>query len=462
MSIRYKIALLYSTIVTLLFTIISIAVYFFSKNERDILFTTRLKNRALTTFRVYADIKDSSYTILKRMDAVAVASLYNKSITITDLEGRHRYLYADKPGDSLYLSADIIEQAKNNGDYSFEQLGKKAVAVYQIDDNTGYVVVAAAEDYDGQEYLKQLEKILAISFGLSVVLSFLSGIIFAKSLIKPIAQITKEVNLITANNFSRRINTDANGDELSRLGATFNNLLDRLQDSFDTQRRFISNASHELSTPLTSVSSQLEVALQKERSPAEYGTVLTSIYDDIKELQQLTHTLLDLAKAGSEGGIELKEVRLDEVLFKAISDLQKQNPHYKIHIDVNELPYDEKLLTVFGNSNLLYIAIKNIIENGCKYSDDKRSAVTAFFDKASVSIEIFNKGDVISEADIENIFQPFFRASSALQRSGFGLGLTLAKKIIALHKGTVSVESSLSAGTFFRINLPNILSFNNL
>jgi len=367
MSIKYKIALLFVALATLLFAIIGLSIYFFSVAERGHSFKTRLKNRALSTARVYAGMQDSNYTMLKKMDAYAVASLLNKSVTITRLDSRPGYLYSDNPGDSMYLSPEIIEEAKNTNEYYFTYHNKKAVAIHYPEGNDNFIIAVAAQDVDGHEFIYQLKRILFLSLGLSILLSFITGIIFAKSLIKPMAQITAEVNLITSNNFSRRIKIASSGDELSRLANTFNNLLDRLEESFAVQRSFISNASHELSTPLTSVSSQLEVALQKERTAEEYKSVMQSIYEDVRDLQLLTHSLLDIAKTGSQGGIDLLEVRLDEVLLKVVTDLRRQNPVYKVELDFDIFPDDEKLLTVYGNSNLLYIAIKNIIENGCKY-----------------------------------------------------------------------------------------------
>lgn len=267
-----------------------------------------------------------------------------------------------------------------------------------------------------------------------------------------------EVNLITTNNFSQRIKINKSKDELTQLAITFNSFIDRLQDSFATQRRFISNASHELSTPLTSISSQLEVARQNVRSADEYREVLDSIYEDIKELHLLTHSLLEIAKTGSQGSIDLNEVRLDEILYKVVTDVQKQNLGFKAILGFKNFPEDEKLFTVFGNANLLYIALKNIIENGCKYSDNGESFITVIFEIKNVVIKVANKGDVIAEADIQNIFQPFFRTGSAQHKRGFGLGLTLTKRILFLHKGAITVESSPDKNTIFTIILPNVFS----
>jgi len=366
-------------------------------------------------------------------------------------------MFSDNPGDSLYLTKEILKQARS-GDYYFSYDGKTVVAVHQVDKDSDFTVAIAARDKDGREYLEQLRKILLFILLLAAGLSYLAGFVFAKSLILPIQKITNEVNLITSNNLSKHIKVSSAKDELNKLSQTFNNLLDRLQDSFAIQRNFISNASHELSTPLTSISSQLEVAMQKNRTPEEYREVMESVYEDIRELQQLTHSLLDIAKTGTQGAIDLTEVRLDEVLLKVISDIQKQNKDYTIVLNFEVLPENERLVTAFGNANLIYIAFKNIIENGCKYAENQESIVTAIFDRTNIIIKIANKGDVIAESDIQNIFQPFFRAPSAKNKQGFGLGLTLTKRILSLHKGNIAVNSDTVNGTIFTITLPNILS----
>lgn len=457
MSIKYKIVMLFVALVTLIVAIGSLSVYFFSVKERQDTFRIRLMNRALSTARVYAGISDSNFSVLRRMDIAAVASLYDKSISIVG-NSIQDYMYSENPGDSMVLTKDIIEHAQIEHEYFFTYRNKKAVAIHFTDNNNNFIVAVAATDIDGQGYLRQLKGILLFALVLAAALSFLAGILFAKSLIRPIKNITREVNLISTNDLSQRIKLNNSRDELTNLAETFNHLLDRLQDSFATQRRFISNASHELSTPLTSISSQVEVAMQKKRTPEEYLDVMQSVYEDIRELQQLTHSLLDIAKTGTHGSIDLTEVRLDEVLLKVVSEVQRQNVGFKVTLNFEVFPEEEKLLCIFGNANLLYIAFKNIIENGCKYADNHVSDVSVIFDKAYVLVKVANKGDVIAEADIQNIFQPFFRTDSAQNKPGFGLGLTLTKRILSLHKGAIVVDSDLEKGTIFTVELPNILS----
>lgn len=461
MSIKYKIALLFASLLMLILALLSLFIYFFSVGERTKTFNTRLKNRALSTAKIYAETDSNNFALLRRLDAASLSSLYEKSVTVTGLNNTHDYLNADKPGDTLYLTSTVIERTKIDGHYYFTSRGKKAVAVHHISDNSNFIVAVAATDLDGMDFLRQLKKILLIALLVFTIISYAVGLVFARNIIRPIKRIIGEVNLITSNNLSQRIHINKTKDELTQLSHTFNTLLDRLQESFSIQRRFISNASHELSTPLTSISSQLEVTLQKNRTTEEYKQIMLSIYEDVKELQQLTRSLLDIAKTGSEGSIDLNEVRLDEVIFKVVSDVQRQNDAYKVNVSFDVFPDDEKLLTVFGNANLLYIALKNIIDNGCKYSNDNKSTINLLFYNAVIVIKVSSVGDIIAESDIQNIFQPFFRTGSAQNKPGFGLGLTLTKRILSLHRGTIQVNSNPLSGTVFTIELPNISASNN-
>ncbi|MBS1512018.1 MAG: HAMP domain-containing histidine kinase [Bacteroidetes bacterium] len=456
MSIKYRIAILFSILVMLILTSVSVSIYYFSQEEREESFKVRMKKRALYSANIYENLTDSDYAVLRKLDGTAASAFHDKSISITGFNDAYVYVYADSTGDTLYLSRDVIEKTKINNEYYFTYKGRPAVALHIVSKNANFIVAFSAEDIDGIEFLIQLRRILFIALLLAVLVTFITGILFARRLVLPIERITREVNLISSKNLSQRVAIDDNRNELTKLAETFNDLLNRLQESFSTQRRFISNASHELSTPLTSISSQLEVAMQKSRSPEEYQEVMSSVYEDIRELQLLTQSLLDIAKTGSQGTIELEEVRLDEVLFKVVADIQRQNKSYKVRLDIDDFPEEENKLTVFGNSNLLYSALKNIIENGCKYSDTNASHVTATFRDAAMEIKVINHGNLISSEDIQFIFQPFFRANDAQGKPGFGLGLTLARGILSLHKGTIQVISSKGSGTVFTVELPNI------
>jgi signal transduction histidine kinase len=197
------------------------------------------------------------------------------------------------------------------------------------------------------------------------------------------------------------------------------------------------------------------VTLRKPRSEAEYKQVLESIQEDVQQMRQLTKSLLEIAKTGHQGSIELHEIRLDEVLLKITASVQKLSPDYQVQLHFEEFPEEESRFLVFGNADLLFSALGNIIENGCKYSTDHTSRVSLRFGESEQIIDVVNKGDVIVQEEIEHIFLPFYRSPGVGEQKGFGLGLALAKRIIGLHRGQIEVRSDPAEGTLFRITLPS-------
>lgn len=454
MSIRYKIALLFAILVAFHLIGAGLFVYYYSLEERKATFEERLKNRALVTAKIFSSVTDGDFSVLNKMDAGTVASLYDRSISILNYSGTYDYMYADTPGDSLVLSEQMIAKTKIEGEHMFSYKGRTIFAIHRADDNSNFILAIAASDRDGVKYLGELRDILLLAGVAGIILSFFAGVFFAGNLVRPIKRMIGEVDLISTNNLSQRLQVGETNDELNGLALTLNTLLDRLQESFTIQRRFISNASHELSTPLTSISSQLEVSMQKVRTEEEYRGVIASVYEDIRGLQVLTRSLLDIAQAGSQGSIDLSDVRLDEVIVRVAADVQKLDKSYNVLIDFRDFPEEEGYLMVFGNANLLYIAFKNIVENGCKYSVNHTCSVVVSFEQPKIIVRVSSMGDIIAESDIQNIFQPFFRTEGARTKQGSGLGLTLTKRILSLHQSTISVTSKTDTGTVFVVSLP--------
>ncbi|HEY1200240.1 MAG TPA: HAMP domain-containing sensor histidine kinase, partial [Niastella sp.] len=274
-------------------------------------------------------------------------------------------------------------------------------------------------------------------------------------LMRPVRKIADDINEISAHNLSGRISTGGAKDEWHYLSETLNRLLNRLQDSFETQRRFVSNASHELSTPLTAISSQLEVSLQKNREAQQYRVVMESVYQDVRHLSKLTQTLLEFAQAsGDAGGLNILPVRMDEILMSLPAEIKKSNADYLVVLSFDDMPAEEEKLIVFGNAELLFTAIKNIVTNACKYSADHKAVIKLKAEPESITVAISDKGMGIPDEELKYIFQPFYRVNSTSQQAGFGLGLSLANRIIKLHKGNITVNSAPGQGTEFVVTLP--------
>ncbi|HEY0731380.1 MAG TPA: ATP-binding protein, partial [Chitinophagaceae bacterium] len=379
--------------------------------------------------------------LLKSLDATAPPQLVNKSILIYGLQGEILYEFHDEDS-SRYKPDTALLSSIASGGSTFINQGEKDVCLYYNEARgDDFMVVVAAENISGKEYLNDLKGIFTVFLPGALLFTLIAGFLFSYSIIKPIKDTIHDAKLITSQNLSKRLYVGTSKDELAELNSTFNDLLNRLEESFAIQRRFISNASHELSTPLTSVSSQIEVALLQDRSGEQYRQVLQSILEDVQELHQLTKNLLEIAKAGTHGTISLDKIRLDEVLFRAHGEVLKQHPDFRIIIKFPDLPEDENECIVFGNSHLLHSAFKNIMENGCKYSPDNTVEVELIFRGQEAELIFSNKSDTLSADELNRLFEPFYRSQNAEGKSGVGLGLTLTRRIIGLHKGTLHAES---------------------
>lgn len=443
--------------VTAILLVVSLSVYYFSYLDRKEGFVKRLKSRANNNAQIFSYFKDDRKAVLDRINISIKELLPNKTIEIYSLTGELKYRYITPGYDPVPITRRNIDKAIVNGEHYFHVDEREVLALHYREEGKGFVVVISAYDYDGWAQLRQLKQIFIVTLLFGTLISLVAGHVFSKQLLNPVSQIIKEVNDISSHNLSHRIRTGgAQEDELSQLANTFNDLLDRIQESFESQRRFISNASHELSTPLTSISSQLQVTLQRNRDTSEYRQVMQSVQEDVMQMRQLTKSLLDMAKTGSQGSIELNEIRVDEVLFRVMAEMKKLNQRYEVELSFAEFPDDEAQFLVFGNTDLLYIAVRNIVENGCKYSSDHTAIVHLHFEKGMAVIDVRSIGKTVAKEEMKDIFKPFYRSSNAMGTSGFGLGLALAKRIVGLHKGSLSVESDHQSGMNFIVTLPTL------
>jgi two-component system, OmpR family, sensor histidine kinase ArlS len=453
MKLAFKINLLFTGIVSCILLGMAFLIFGLSKDNMERNFRQQIKSRAGRAAYFYTLFKDDSTNLLKSLDANSPPVLFNKNIGIYNSTYKELYEFHDENVPELRPDTSWLSKAKENNEY-FLRLSQKHIGVFSQDN--GVLVLVAAENISGKEYLNNLRRIIIIYFTVAVIVTLIAGYLFSRTIVKPIKQTIHDVKLITSQNLSHRLFTGKGKDELAELNETFNALLNRLEESFAMEKRFISNASHELSTPLTSISSQVEVALLQERPSEEYKKVLDSVLKDAQGLHQLVRNLLEIAKAGSHGLILLEKVRIDEILIKSHSEVLRQNDEFKIELAFPDLPEDENECMVFGNIHLLHSAFKNIMENGCKYSPDNKTKVDLLLKGTEAEIVFTNKSAFLPSEEIEKLFEPFYRSANAVNLPGVGLGLTLTRRIIGLHKGNLTIHSDPVIGTLIRVTLPTL------
>lgn len=430
-------------------------VYYYTAAQREKDFTKRLRNRAATIASFLFKLPEKDFKLLSKLDSATSSLLAFENISIYNNRNQRIYRFAKNVTDTSAIDAELLNKARLDGQVNTTIGQRQSVALYYQESESPVVIVVSAVDENGILNLYDLRKSLQFALVAGIMLAFLSGWFFSKQLLNPISKISNKVTSISATNIEARLPTSVIEDEWNQLAVTFNNLLSRLQESFEIQGRFISNAAHEISTPLTSVSNQIDVILQKPRDNEEYVAVLQSVKADVRHMTSLTQQLLKLAQTARGGAIQTEPVRIDEVLMEIPLLLKKLSPLYLVKIYFDELPENEKLCTINGSYELLLSAFKNIAENGCKYATDQTVNISLSFIGNKIIVFFSNKSLAINPDELLTIFQPFQRGADTMNQKGYGLGLSLTRRIVLLHKGEIKAEMPEAGQFLVTVILPS-------
>ena len=326
---------------------------------------------------------------------------------------------------------------------------------YYDSDATPYVIIISAGNDDAIRYSRKLRWILITCCLGGTVVAYTSGIFFSKHAFKPVRDIIEKVKTIGVENLNQRLEDRQAQDEIAELASTFNEMLSRLETAFETQNNFVSNASHEFRTPLTAIYGEAEVALMRPRENEEYRQSLAAILNEAGRLRALTDSLLSLAQTGFDGKKQnLVKINVDDLLFDVKSTINQIVPGNNVQIDLGEMPDSADRPVVTGNYQLLKLGLSNVMENACKYSDNKPVTVKLRVSKGKVIIRVRDEGIGIPREELKYIYDPFFRASNTRRYEGYGIGLPLTRNIFRLHKGEIHVDADANAGTTVTLTLP--------
>jgi signal transduction histidine kinase len=367
----------------------------------------------------------------------------------------HERIYRSNDTINFHIDVDRVKEVFKKKEVHFEVDALEVLGIVFVTPEGQIVVFAGAEDQYSAENAKDLKNILIALFLLFVFIVVISGWFFAGRAIKPISEVIKQVDQLSPKRLEQRLQTGDSEDEIGKMVLTINRLLERIENAFKLQKTFIANVSHELKNPLTKISSQLEVSLLNERKIEDYKLTIASVLEDTQDLAAITESLLELNKISiSDYQASFSTLRIDEIMWESRSLTQKLNAAYKVIIDTQFMPDNEELLQIKGDEKLVLTALKNLIENGCKFSSNKQALVSLQIVNNIIEIKIRNEGKGIPEADIPYIFQPFFRAENTAASKGYGIGLSLVERIVNLHQGSISVESEQNGWTEFTVKFP--------
>lgn len=287
-----------------------------------------------------------------------------------------------------------------------------------------------------------------------LLISTLGGFILARISLKPIDDLATSAREITASNLSNRLPEPKTNDEVARLTYTLNEMIARLEGSFNQIKQFTADVSHELRTPLAILTGELEVALRSDKTPEEYQTLLISALEEVGRLSKVVRTLLDLSRA------ETGQVSIDHQVVNLSAMLDELSEDAMILAEERSISVGsmiEPAIFIDGDSVRLHQALLNILDNAIKYTPEGGDILMRLVQEGDRAIlRLSDTGVGIAPEHLPHIFDRFYRADQARSQDiqGNGLGLSIVKWIIEAHEGTIRAESKQNKGTMITIVLP--------
>jgi signal transduction histidine kinase len=451
MQIRAKLTLQFTLLVSVIVLAIFVVIYWLRYNYVEEEFYKRLTQKASTSAEILTTVKEVNAKLLKKINKKNNDVLYRENLTIYDYKNLGIYRTNDTSG--FKTTYDMLNQVRKQRTVRFKQDDFKIVGMLYTDRFNRVVTIAGAVDLAGEKDLKNLRSIMLWIFVSVLLVVTLLGYYFAVRALAPISEVIKQVKTIYPQNVNQRLTIQNPKDEIGQLTATFNELLERLGEVFRLQNLFVSNVSHEMKNPLMKIGTQIDVALLKSRTTEEYLSILQSVRQDIREMGQLSNTLLELAKVSDlNHKLMYDEVRLDETIWEAGDLLLQAENNYQVQVDFADELEEDSQLVVKGNAQLLKTAFVNLMENGCKFSKDHSVKVSLHFMKNFIEVQFTNQGEM-AKPDMDLIFEPFYRSQNTANIKGYGVGLSLVNRIVKLHGGNIEVQSTDNQ-TVFQISLP--------
>lgn len=316
-----------------------------------------------------------------------------------------------------------------------------------------YVIQVKASLRPVEKELAGIRKILMILISLTLIIASWASMFVVHMTLRPVDRIVRIIRGVKPDNLNVRVSIPDTNDEITRLSDTFNDLLARLEKSFNAQRQIVQDISHELKTPLTVLRGEMEVALKKEREAEEYRRVLHSGLKEIENIRNIINSLLTLARLDSDKvSLEMKPVDLKVLASSVIENIRVLATSKKIAVEFS--PGDP--LVINGDAMHLKRLLANLLENAVKYTPASgRVNLEITRNGKKVYLNVKDTGVGITKEELPRIFDRFYsgRRNSGTG-DGFGLGLSIVKSIVDVHRGCIDVQSTFGKGTNFHVELP--------
>lgn len=446
---RLAISLTMTSAIALFAVLSAVYLIFLKFLESD--FFDRLNDRTRVTAELYLEADEISRDALNEVRHKYLLKMNSEVIRIYNSDNTAVFI----GDDQHFWSKQIIQKVREKGRLQFKDGARQVVGMFYKDNQGDFVILASAIDQSTKDRLEKLRTIMIISYLILLAGLLLLGRWIAKRILLPLSIFIDEVKKIKSSNLDFRVKESNNKDEIHLLAKNFNSLMEHLENAFVLQKTFISNASHELRTPVTRMMIGAEISLSKEREKDEYKKALSEVVEEAENMNNIISGLVELAQSDLElGSSQIASVDVAELLTNLQQNWNANRVNEQLFLEIEDPAQGSPDFVIRANTTLLTIAINNIISNAFKFSDQQNVYCMLSRRDDSLCIAISDSGPGINASIHEEIFKPWFSGSGQDSKKGNGMGLYMSQKIISLFKGTLQVASVEGEGSTFTILIP--------
>lgn len=437
MNLKQRFSFVFSCLFSAVLAVSMLVIYILFAQFRLDEFVDRLAEKAETTAKLLLVVKEIDYNMQKIIDKNSITRLYNEKTEV--LDDHQKRVYSSTDDIHLPWSQHDLKQVRTNGRFlkksgPFDMLGIDYV--YQ---QKHYYVLISAEDTYGNRKLVYLKYLLLGTFTTATLLVWLFSFRISKRNLAPFDRFREEIQRINDKNLNTRLPVARREDEINQLAHSFNQMMERIDEAYSSQRAFTSNASHELRTPLARVAAKLENLLTED-FPDAFKTEIRSVAVDVFQLSEVVSSLVILADINNSTGIAARKVRLDELIFNAASEVSATYPTFLLKFEIENLTDKETDLEVVGDETLLRIVMLNLLKNACIYADDCAAECIIIQRHHHIEVVIINTGETPKVSDTAVLFNTLYRGSNTLNKPGSGIGLSIVRRVLQHHGAQVAFQ----------------------
>lgn len=366
--------------------------------------------------------------------------LLNETILI--FNGQKELIYSTIKDRNVTWDNDLLKELDEKKVIYSEKTVPEIYAALRTINGENYYILTSALDTNGKSKLEYLKYLLITAYVMSALLIGFFSYYFMGQFLKPLEDLNQEISEVTAHKLTTQIPVRNSNDEIDVLAKSFNTMIGRLDDVFQSQKDFTASASHEIRTPITRMAFQLENLIKFGEHSPETLSSLQQIQRDVYQLSDLTNSLLLLTKFDRENIQSIyEEVRIDEVIFESFEAVEKSYPKLKLDFLISEDTSEDALLTIKGIQSLLDIVFINLFKNAAIYSDDVEVDVLIKENDEHLIVDVISHGNTIPKEEQAKLFEAFKRGKNSQNISGSGLGLRIVKRILEYHGAQIIYTS---------------------